>query len=226
MQRAFEAMFERLCAGFDGARFERRSDLIISLCPRLPIPQCNGAWVVEDSRAAVAALGDAVAEVEAVGVTPWVQTRSGHDRTRRQAVDLGLTQSVHVPGMMLRPGDRAECDAEIEIGLVGDADVDGVEQRELFDIVRRAGEEATKRCLPGTEFRDIHRCAQLVVAEGLAELGLLRGGAEELVESEAVSVFFPHGVGHLVGLGVRDAGEALPGRERDAFPPLRVDCPS
>ena len=99
------------------------------------------------------------------------------------------------------------------------------EQRELFDTVRRAGEEATKRCLPGTEFRDIHRCAQLVIAEGLAELGLLRGDAEGLVESEAVSVFFPHGVGHLVGLGVRDAGEALPGRERDAFPPLRVDLP-
>lgn len=99
------------------------------------------------------------------------------------------------------------------------------EQRELFGIVRRAGGEAEKRCLPGTEFREIHRCAQLVIAEGLAELGLLRGDAEDLVASEAVSVFFPHGVGHLVGLGIRDAGEALPGRERDAFPPLRVDLP-
>jgi Xaa-Pro aminopeptidase len=99
------------------------------------------------------------------------------------------------------------------------------EQRELFGIVERALEEATKRCLPGTEFRDIHRCAQLVIAEGLADFGLLRGRAEDLVASEAVSVFFPHGVGHLVGLGVRDAGEALPGRERDEFPPLRVDLP-
>jgi Xaa-Pro aminopeptidase len=99
------------------------------------------------------------------------------------------------------------------------------EQRELFGIVERAGEEATKRCLPGTEFRDIHRCAQLVIAEGLADFGLLRGRAEDLVESEAVALFFPHGVGHLVGLGVRDAGEALPDRERDEFPPLRVDLP-
>jgi Xaa-Pro aminopeptidase len=45
------------------------------------------------------------------------------------------------------------------------------------------------------------------------------------VESEAVSVFFPHGVGHLVGLGIRDASEALPGRERDEFPRLRLDLP-
>ena len=43
-----------------------------------------------------------------------------------------------------------------------------VEQRELFGIVERALEEATKRCVPGTEFRDIHRCAQLVIAAGLA----------------------------------------------------------
>jgi len=99
------------------------------------------------------------------------------------------------------------------------------EQRELFGIVERTLEEATKRCLPGTEFRDIHLGAQLVIAEGLAEFGLLRGRAEDLVESEAVSVFFPHGVGHLVGLGVRDAGEALSGRVRDEFPPLRVDLP-
>jgi Xaa-Pro aminopeptidase len=38
-------------------------------------------------------------------------------------------------------------------------------------------------------------------------------------------VFFPHGVGHLVGLGIRDASEVLPGRERDEFPRLRSDLP-
>jgi len=38
MQRAFEAMQERLYAAFDGPRFERRSDLIVLLCPELPIP--------------------------------------------------------------------------------------------------------------------------------------------------------------------------------------------
>jgi Xaa-Pro aminopeptidase len=64
-----------------------------------------------------------------------------------------------------------------------------------------------------------------VVAEGLVELGVLRGTPEVLVESGTATLFFPHGVGHLVGLGVRDTGPAsdeaattLPG-----LPRLRVD---
>jgi Xaa-Pro aminopeptidase len=66
-----------------------------------------------------------------------------------------------------------------------------------------------------------------VLAEGLVSFGLMRGDPEGLVESGAVHVFFPHGVGHMVGLGARDAGEVLPGRDQraDAFPRLRVDLP-
>jgi Xaa-Pro aminopeptidase len=41
-----------------------------------------------------------------------------------------------------------------------------------------------------------------------------------------VSLFFPHGIGHMVGLGVRDAGEVLPGRDPEpGMPRLRADLP-
>jgi Xaa-Pro aminopeptidase len=100
------------------------------------------------------------------------------------------------------------------------------EQAELHALVRSAGLAALELCVAGTEWRDVHRTAALVLAAGLADFGLLDGSAETLVESEAVSLFFPHGIGHLVGLGIRDAGEVLPGRERpETFPPLRVDLP-
>jgi Xaa-Pro aminopeptidase len=101
------------------------------------------------------------------------------------------------------------------------------EQAELHALVHAAGRAATNRCAPCVEFRDVHRAAALVVAGGLVDFGLLRGDAESSVERSAVSVFFPHGIGHMVGLGVRDAGEVLPGREprEDEFPRLRVDLP-
>ncbi|MDP9257315.1 MAG: M24 family metallopeptidase, partial [Actinomycetota bacterium] len=101
------------------------------------------------------------------------------------------------------------------------------EQALVYDTVRRAGETAIAACRPGTDWHDVHRAAALVAAEGLVELGVLRGSPETLVESGAATLFFPHGVGHLVGLGVRDTGaasdevrEPVPG-----LPRLRVDIP-
>ncbi len=101
------------------------------------------------------------------------------------------------------------------------------QQHELHELVRAANRAATERCTAGSEFRDLHLTAALTIAEGLVELGLLRGRPQTLVERGAVSLFFPHGVGHMVGLGVRDGSEILAGREPDPniFPGLRVDLP-
>jgi Xaa-Pro aminopeptidase len=101
------------------------------------------------------------------------------------------------------------------------------EQAVAHDTVRRAADAAIAACRPGVEWRDVHRTAALVIAEGLVELGLLRGRAETLVESGAVTLFFPHGVGHMVGLGVRDAGAASDETRTPApgLPDLRVDIP-
>jgi Xaa-Pro aminopeptidase len=99
------------------------------------------------------------------------------------------------------------------------------EQRLVWDTARQAVEAAVAVCRPGVEWRDVHRAAALVIAEGLVELGVLRGAPETLVESGAATLFFPHGVGHMVGLGVRDTGPASDeGREPvPGLPRLRVD---
>jgi Xaa-Pro aminopeptidase len=101
------------------------------------------------------------------------------------------------------------------------------EQRELHELVRAAEVASIERCAPGTEWRDVHLAAALVIGEGLASLGILRGEAQSLVETGAVWLLFPHGVGHLVGLGVRDAGGVLPERQASPppFPHLRIDLP-
>jgi Xaa-Pro aminopeptidase len=101
------------------------------------------------------------------------------------------------------------------------------EQQAFYDVVREALEAATGSCRPGVEWRDVHRVAALAIGSGLVQLGVLRGDVESLFERGAISLFFPHGVGHMVGLGIRDAGGAERGREPPGpgYPPLRVDLP-
>jgi Xaa-Pro aminopeptidase len=105
-------------------------------------------------------------------------------------------------------------------------------QRQLYDVVLRALRAATAACVSGARYRDVHDLAARVICEGLIETGLLRGDPAELVARRAHVLFFPHGVGHLIGLDVHDmedfgdlAGYA-PGRTRrpgfgDKF--LRLD---
>ena len=96
------------------------------------------------------------------------------------------------------------------------------EQRLVHDTVRRALDAAVAACRPGVQWGDVHRTAAAVIAEGLIELGVLDGSPESLVESGAAALFFPHGVGHMIGLGVRDAGAAS---DEPSSPGLRLDIP-
>lgn len=95
-------------------------------------------------------------------------------------------------------------------------------QRDLHRLVLEAEEQAISRCLPGVEWRELHLATAVRLTAGLVELGLMRGNPESLVEQEAHTLFFPHGLGHMVGLGVRDAGGLLPGRAKDPRPSLRT----
>lgn len=94
-------------------------------------------------------------------------------------------------------------------------------QRELYAVVLQAQKAAVRKCRAGTEFRQIHLEAAVDLTQGLIDMGLLRGRAQALVEQEVSALFFPHGLGHLVGLGVRDASGYLPGRRRSRRPGLK-----
>ncbi|MFZ9746150.1 MAG: aminopeptidase P N-terminal domain-containing protein [Opitutaceae bacterium] len=94
-------------------------------------------------------------------------------------------------------------------------------QRDLHAAVRWAQERAIARCVPGAEWKEIHLAAAVDLTAGLVGMGLLRGQPESLVEQEVHALFFPHGLGHLVGLGVRDASGLARGRTRDPRPSLR-----
>jgi Xaa-Pro aminopeptidase len=99
-------------------------------------------------------------------------------------------------------------------------------QKSVYDLVHAAQKAAIALCRPGVEWLDVHEKAARVLADGLKDLGLLKGSVDALVESGAVSVFFPHGIGHMVGLRVRDVGPRVgaPLRTRSGVR-VRVDLP-
>ena len=102
------------------------------------------------------------------------------------------------------------------------------EQAEVYALVSNVQRATIARCRAGVEYRDVHLSAAVDIAQGLIDLGFLRGSAADLVEEGASALFFPHGIGHMVGLGVRDAGGYLPGRPRSQAPALRflrIDLP-
>ena len=118
-----------------------------------------------------------------------------------------------------------DCDVTRTYPVSGDF---SAEEADVYALVLRAQRAAIERCRAGVEYRDIHLAAALDIAQGLVEAGLLRGNAADLVEQGASALFFPHGIGHMVGLGVRDAGGYLPGRSRSEAPALRflrIDLP-
>ena len=57
---------------------------------------------------------------------------------------------------------------------------------------------------PGVRYRDVHLKAATVLTAGLVDLGVLTGDVDELVADDVHALFFPHGVGHIIGLDVHD----------------------
>ncbi|MDX2015967.1 MAG: aminopeptidase P family protein [Myxococcaceae bacterium] len=78
------------------------------------------------------------------------------------------------------------------------------EGRDVYELVLKAELHAISLVKPGARYRDLHLSASRVLAQGLVDLGLLSGSADGLVESGAHAMFFPHGLGHQIGLDVHD----------------------
>jgi len=77
-------------------------------------------------------------------------------------------------------------------------------QRDVYQIVLDANNAATAAIKPGVKYQDIHLLAARVIASGLKELNLMKGDVDEAVKQGAHAMFFPHGLGHMMGMDVHD----------------------
>ena len=78
------------------------------------------------------------------------------------------------------------------------------QQKEIYQIVLKALNESINSLKPGILYKDVHLNAANIIASGLKGLGLMKGDTAEAVEAGAHALFFPHGLGHMLGLDVHD----------------------
>lgn len=104
--------------------------------------------------------------------------------------DFGASSSMHYAGDITRtfPVDKQFT----------------TQQRDIYNIVLEAENRVIEALKPGVSYYEMHEKAATIITEGLKDLGLMRGNTHEAVRSGAHALFFPHGLGHMLGLDVHD----------------------
>ncbi len=125
----------------------------------------------------------------------------------------GETLHNHYHGNIMKDGDLLIIDAgaESELNYCSDhtrtIPVSGKfsqKQKEIYEIVLKANVECTKAIKPGIKYQEIHLLSAKIIAEGLKSVGLMKGDADAAVKNGAHALFYPHGLGHMMGLDVHD----------------------
>jgi len=91
-------------------------------------------------------------------------------------------------------------------------------QRDIYTIVLDSQQAAIDALAPGTPFRDLHGISARVILDGLSSHGIVKGDIDEALAADAHTLFFPCGLGHMMGLDVHDMepiGEDFVGYDDD-----------
>lgn len=125
----------------------------------------------------------------------------------------GQTLHSHYHGNLIRPGDMVLIDAgaETRSGYAGDMSsticVDKTftpRQKSIYDIQVAMHRKAVEMLRPGIPYVEVYDKTAEVMADALRGLGIMKGDPAEAVAAGAHAMFFPHGLGHMMGLDVHD----------------------
>ena len=125
----------------------------------------------------------------------------------------GQTLHNHYHGNILKDGDLFLLDAgaETSMGYAGDLSstvpVNGKftsRQRDIYSICLASHNNAISMLKPGIPFKEVYFESSRIIVRGLKDLGLMKGSVDDAVENGAHALFFPCGLGHMMGLDVHD----------------------
>jgi len=125
----------------------------------------------------------------------------------------GQTLHNHYHGNLIKENDMVLIDAgaETEMGYCGDMSSTVCagkrftsRQKEIYDIQVASHLAAVNALKPGVPFKDVYELSCKVICEGLKGLGIMKGDPAEAVAAGAHAMFFPCGLGHMMGLDVHD----------------------
>jgi len=125
----------------------------------------------------------------------------------------GQTLHNNIYDNILQEGRMLVCDAGAESYMLYASDITRTtpvggkfsqRQKDIYEIVLKANTEVIKNIRPDDEYRNMHLLSAKVIAQGLKDLGIMKGNVDEAVAQGAHALFYPHGLGHMMGMDVHD----------------------
>ncbi len=171
-------------------------------------------WTVDMHEKAISMARPGMFEAEiAAAVTQIPLERQGYISFPVIASINGAVLHNHYHGNQLKEGQLFLLDAGAETPSCYAGDLTSTfpvskkfsdKQREIYQIVLDAHYGSASCLKPVITFKEVHFEACRIIFNGLKSLGLTKGNTEEAIAEGAHALFFPHGLGHMMGLDVHD----------------------
>jgi len=155
-----------------------------------------------------------ISEKKIAGMIEGIALSLGNGLSFRPIVSIhGETLHNHSHENIVKEGDLLVNDSGAETKLHYASDITRTipvsgkftqKQKEIYEIVLKAEMLAIEEIKPDVFYKDLHMLAARIIVDGLKEIGFMHGDTDEALNAGAHALFFPHGLGHMMGLDVHD----------------------
>jgi Xaa-Pro dipeptidase len=94
-------------------------------------------------------------------------------------------------------------------------------QKGIYNSVLAGMDKVLDEIKPGVKMEDLHLLASRTMMEGLKDIGIVKGSVDDMMEENIFALFFPHGLGHFLGLDTHDVGGYPKGVDRIDRPGIK-----